>query len=90
MLLYVLDRHLYLATRLAGLLFYKPADGKWTFQAVASIIYYIVLLLVTWANVVRYCWAYIPDEQFQPLLMVRVVIHIVYVHAAVTYTGTVC
>ena len=79
-------KYLFLFTKLAGLVFHKPTNKKWTWGPICSVILYTFLLAITWGNVIRYFWVYEPNERFSPELMVKVSIHVLYFFSAFTYS----
>ena len=79
-------RPIFIATLLTGFIFLNPRKNKYRGRAVLSVIYYTCFLAFTWMNVVRYFFAYDTNEQFSPMLMIKVSLHMVYFFVALSYT----
>ena len=76
---------IFIATLLTGFLFLNPRKNKYRGRAVLSVIYYTCFLALTWMNVVRYFFAYDTNEQFSPMLMIKVSLHMMYFFVGLTY-----
>ena len=79
-------RPIFIATLLTGFIFLNPRKNMYRGRAVLSVIYYACFLAFTWMNVVHYFFAYDTNEQFSPMLMSKVSLHIVYFFVGLTYT----
>jgi hypothetical protein len=83
------SKYLFTAMLAFGLIFIKPNHGKWTWKAILSVLYYAAVLLILWGNVLRYFWAYDPDEHFSPQLTIKIGNHLVWFFIALYATFTI-
>jgi len=52
----------------------------------ALLLYHIVMEIATWANVIRFFFAYSTNEGFSEELMIKIYLHILYFFVALTYS----
>ena len=58
-----------------GIVFITPKGRPCSAWIVLSLCYYILVLILSWANVIRYFWAYESGERFAPPLVFKVLYH---------------
>ena len=73
------------ATKCSGF-FIQTENAKWSGKTMLLMIYHGVFEIAAWANIIRFFFAYEPNESFSAELMLKVYIHIMYLFVALTYT----
>ena len=79
---------LFLVMRISGLFFYPPSHRSVACRLSGSMIYHAVVMLLIWANFLRFFSTYSSREPYGPTLVRKVLIHVFYFQCAMCITSS--